>query len=198
MSVLLGLLPLLWDVEGWSQTAQQDRRIEEDKRDSLKPTVALPHAPPTEAARKEPPVPQPIPEVYLLNLLQKRIAFHYDAAKAMVILMGVDEEYIDLSSQAAYLRDHGFLPKRLTQTFDPMQPLRKGVAAYMVHRALGITGGLAWHLFGPTERYALKELTFRGIMAPGHANDLVSGEELIQIMDQALRAKLAQQPKPAQ
>ena len=125
----------------------------------------------------------------MITLLQKRIAFNYDAAKAIIILMGVDEEYLDLNAQAAYLKDAGFLPNRLRDSFDPMQPLRRGLAAYMFQRALKIRGGIAWHLFGPTQRYALKELVHRGIMADGHVQDLISGEELIQIMGQVAQRK---------
>lgn len=124
-----------------------------------------------------------------MTLLQKRIAFNYDAAKAIIILMGVDEEYLDLNAQAAYLKDAGFLPNRLRDSFDPMQPLRRGLAAYMFQHALKIRGGIAWHLFGPTQRYALKELVHRGIMADGHAQDLISGEELVQIMSQVAQRK---------
>jgi hypothetical protein len=41
----------------------------------------------------------------------------------------------------------------------------------------------------------LKELAFQGIMAPGHVHDLVSGEELVQIMSQAAQYKLEQETR---
>jgi len=126
-----------------------------------------------------------------MSLVRKPIAYRYDAAKAIVILMGVDEDRIDLAAQVAYLQEQGFLPRRYSELFDPMEPLRKGVVAYMLREVLDIRGGIALHLFGPSERYAMKELAFRGIMAEGNVNDLVSGEELVQIMGQvaALKAK---------
>lgn len=189
----LALLAVLWAQEARAQTPtllQQDRRIEEEKRDELSPTLTSPSAPVTPAPLTKPPVPQPLKEFYFISLLPKRVTFGYDAAKAIVILMGVDEEYIDLSSQVGYLRNSRFLPRRFQRTFDPMQPLRKGVLAYLLYRALEIRGGVALHLFGPTQRYALKELVFRGIMSPGHTNDLVSGQELVQAMSQAADYKL--------
>lgn len=128
-----------------------------------------------------------------MNLIEKRIAYHYDAAKSIVILMGMDEELIDLDSQGAYLREKGMLSGRFREGFDPMAPLRKGPAAYMFLKALGIRGGIVLHLFGPSERYALKELVFQGIVSPGHVNDLVSGGELVQIMSQAAQYKVALQ-----
>ena len=59
----------------------------------------------------------------------------------------------------------------------------------MIQRALKIQGGLALHLFGSTERYAMKELGFRGILSPGLTRDLISGSELVQIASQAAVVK---------
>lgn len=177
-------------------TLQQDRRLEEEKREELKPTVE-PGAPPTvpERAAVQPPVPLPIPELYLAGLIRQRIVFRYDALKAIVVLRGVDEEYIDLNAQVAYAQAQGFLPKRKAKTFDPMQPLRRGEAAYLFHQALGIKGGVALYLLGPTERYALKELVFQGLLSGGRVNDLLSGDEFVQFVTQAAEYKAAQETK---
>jgi len=178
-------------------TLQQDRRIEEEKREELKPTIEA-GAPPTVPSRAalQPPVPIPIPALYLAGLLRQRIVFRYDALKALVVLMDVDEEYIDLNAQVAYAQAQGFLPKHKAKAFDPMQPLRRGEAAYLFHRALGIKGGLALHLLGPTERYALKELAFQGFLSGGRVNDLVSGEEFVQLVTQAVESLSAREAKP--
>ena len=179
-----------------AQTLQQDRRIEEEKREELKPTVPPPGvaaAPPQPVGA--PPVPQPIAPLYFAMLAQQRVVFRYDMAKAITILMGVDEERIDLNSQVAYLQQQGFLPKQKARAFDPMQPLRKGEAAYVFLRALGMRGGVALHVLGPTERYALKELAFRGFMAPGHVRDLISGDEFVQLMTQAAQYQTLREAK---
>jgi hypothetical protein len=180
-----------------AQTTQQDRRIEEEKREELKPTLTAGPAAPPKPTQKEtaPPVPQPFEPIYFMSLIEKRIAYHYDAAKSIVILMGVDEERIDLESQVAYLQEKGLLSGRFREGFDPMAPLRKGPVAYMFLRALGIRGGIVLRFFGPSERYALKELAFQGIISPGHVNDIVSGVELVQIMSQAAAYKAQRLPK---
>lgn len=176
----------------WSITSEQGRRIEEEKRKDLKPTIvtpSIPKIPKEEKTVEGPPVPAPIKEIYFVNLLSKRISYRYDAVKSIIMLMGVDEEYIDLDSQVRYLKEKCILPKQYAESFDSMLPLRKGLAAYLFLRALEIKGGIALHLFGPSERYALKELIFQGIMSPGYANDIVSGSELVQMMSQAARYK---------
>lgn len=183
----LALLLAHSGVPAVAETIQQDRRIEEENRESLQPTTPTPPAPITGVSTQPPsaPVPQPLQPVYVVMLAQKRIAFGYDAAKSIVILLGIDEECIDLDSQMRYLQEQKLLPPRLQQSFDPMQPLRKGVAAYLFARALKLDGGLVLHLFGPSERYAVKELVFQSMMSQGHVNDLVSGAELVQLMSQA-------------
>lgn len=188
---------LLFESIVFAQNVQQDRRIEEEKREELKPTLAPAQPSEPRPTQKEvaPPVPQPFEPIYFMNLVQQRIAYHYDAAKSIAILMEVDEEMIDLDAQAAYLREKGFLSRRFRKGFDPMAPLRKGPAAYLFLRALGIRGGIVLHLLGPSERYALKEMVFQGILSPGHVNDLISGAELVQIMSQAAAYRVQRLPK---
>ncbi len=193
--LIVGLALAAADGPVAAQSREQDRRIEEGKREDLRATApALPAATPTRA-----PVagaaPAPIPEVleplYFASLVGKRITYRYDAMMGVLIVLGLDEEHIGLDSQVAFFQEQGFVPPRYRESFDPMQPLRRGLAAYMFRQALGIRGGLALHLLGPSERYALKELGFQGIMSPGLVNDLVSGQELVQIITQAANYQAA-------
>ena len=115
----------------------------------------------------------------------KRIAYRYDASKALVILMRVENQYISLDSQIHFLKKKNILPKKFESEFDPMEPLRKGLIAYMFSMALDIKGGVVLSLFGMSERYALKKLVYQGMMSSGNVKDIVSGEELISILTQA-------------
>lgn len=62
-------------------------------------------------------------------------------------------------------------------TFDPDAPLTKGQAAYMAYQAGGFPGGLTLTLVGPTQRYALRELQYQGIMSNGVFYTDVTGME---------------------
>ena len=99
--------------------------------------------------------------------------------------MGVENKYIDLNSQIAFLKENRFLPKKIAQDFKPTEPLRKGLAAYIFYKALGLKGGIIIRVFGSTQRYALKELAYQGIMPSGNVNDIVSGDELISTLTRA-------------
>ena len=168
-----------------AETLEEKRRVEEEKREDLRPSevqiregkVALsPRAP-----------FDPIDIVYFAKLMPKKVVFRYDACKALVVLVGVEDEYIDLNSQVAFLKKRNLLPKKHQSEFDPMQPLRRGLVAYMFCEALDIKGGLILRIFGMSQRYALKELAFQGIMSSGNVNDIVSGEELVLVFTQAVQ-----------
>lgn len=160
-----------------AQSLEEKRRIEEEKREDLRPSeVQIPED------KKKPPMVSPIDLAYFIELMPKKVTFRYDACKVLVILMGVEEQYIDLDSQIAFIKEKNLLPQEYNLEFDFMQPLRKGLVSYMFCKALKIKGGLCLRLFGVNERYALKELVFEGIMFPGNVQDIVSGEELVSVL----------------
>ena len=177
-----------------AETSEEKRRIEEKKRESLESTET------DIAAKREPRPPlEPIDMVYLMELSLRKVVFGYDACKTLVILLGVENDYIDLDSQVDFLKKNGLLPKKLESKFEPMKPLRKGVAAYMFAKALGIKGGVILRVFSINPRYALKELVYQGIMSPGNTNDIVSGDELFYMLTQSTaymaEAKINEKPK---
>lgn len=164
-----------------AQTPEQERRIEKKKSESLRPTEG-------HIFEEKRPIPQPIDPIdiiYFVELMPKKIAFRYDACKALVILKGVENQFIDLGSQITFLRNENILPKRFESEFDPTEPLRKGLTAYMFCKALEIKGGVFLRLLGMRGRYALKELVHQGMMSSGNVKDIVSGEDLVSILTQA-------------
>ena len=173
-----------------SQNLDEKRRIEQEKRESLEATEV--QIPAKEKAAPE--LISPIDTAYFIELMPRRVTFRYDACKVFVMLMGVAEQYIDLDSQITFLKEKNLLPKRFESEFDAMQPLRKGLVAYMFCKAMKIKGGIFLRLFGMHERYALKELVFEGLMPPGNVNDIVSGEELSLVFLQASTYMVKEQP----
>ena len=68
---------------------------------------------------------------------------------------------------------------------DPKEKLTRGKMAYMLVKILKIKGGVTMRLFGPSERYALKELEFMELMDGGMTGRSVSGRELVAILARA-------------
>ncbi len=165
-----------------AQTPEQARRIEEQKRETLRPTEGQ-----TSKEKKKAPQPlDPIDLIYFAELMLKKVAYRYDVCKALVILMGVEDRFIDLGSQITFLKNENILPEKFEKKeFDPTKPLRKGLTAYMFCKALKIKGGILLRLFGVNQRYSLQELVHQGVMSSGNVKDVVSGEELVLILTRA-------------
>jgi len=61
----------------------------------------------------------------------------------------------------------------------------KGLVAYMVYKVCNIPGGLTLTVFGPSRRYCLKELQFRGLMGEGLSYNTVTGMEFVSVLTRA-------------
>ena len=158
-----------------AETAEERRRIEEEKRNELRSSEVHP----LKQQKLETLPLSFVDRIYFAELMTRKISFRYDASKIFVLLMGVENQYIDMNSQIIFLKEKNFLPKKLEADFSPREPLRKGLFAYMLYKALEVEGGITLSLFGISERYALKELVYQGILASGNENDILTGEELV-------------------
>lgn len=177
-----------------AQSVESGRRIEENKRSALRATQAVPSSVSViavdEAALSE--------EEYFRILVESKYIFFRDLCRALTILLGSDTQYDTLSSQIAFLKEARiFLPSDVQEISDSM-PLEKGFVAVAFCKSLGLRGGLWMRICGVTERYAVKELIFKGMMMQGHPRDVMSGRELIYVLTQAANFFVdMQQPKVA-
>lgn len=55
----------------------------------------------------------------------------------------------------------------------------------MIYQACNMTGGLTLGLLGPSRRYCLRELQYRGLMTKGLASTKVTGLEYVAILARA-------------
>jgi len=69
--------------------------------------------------------------------------------------------------------------------FQADRAMTRGKAAYMIYQACNIRGGLMLTLAGPSRRYCLKELQYRGLMSPGLSYNPVTGMEYVAILARA-------------
>lgn len=164
---------------------QDERRIEEQKRENLKPTEV--HY--QKKKKKQPSKAAPLQQediMYIAELSFRKVTYGYDLCKVIVLLKGVENQYIGLDAQVTYLKEQNFLPKNLQDTFDPMKPLRRGSTAYVLSKALNIRGGIFLNIFRESERYALKEMTYAGIMSSGNIHEIISGDELASTITRAV------------
>jgi len=183
MTFLIFVHPAVTDA---APTPQDKRRIEEQKRHDLE--SKKPEAPaPSTTGRKAPLSPEDTR--YILEMSTRRVTYNYDLTKLIVILQGVENDYIALDAQVRYLQDNDYLPRDKRESFDPMKPLRRGLTAYVLRKVLNIKGGIFLHVFSESERYALKELSYEGVMPSGNTNEIIGGDELASSITQAIHYK---------
>ena len=163
---------LIMPVSAFAASAEDTRGREEDKRKSLVPTeaqqspAALAHEPKSDKENY----------AFLSDLYNKKISSIADACRAISILLGRDEQFVQ----------DNLLPPSVKKGFKYPQPLRKGQVAYMLCKALDIKGGLWLRFLGLNQRYALRELVYEGIMFSGSVQDFMSGKELLITLTQAV------------
>lgn len=159
-----------------AQSVEDKRRIEEEKRQDLSESEMYR----TIKRPVELPSPDSGPKAYFTQLLSQNVAHNSDAFQVLVILLGEDERLRNVEAQFQFLKEQRVIHPVIKGPDDFDKPLTKGIAAYMILKALKIKGGITLRLFGISQRYAFNELIYQDIMYPGYnMYDVMSGQELI-------------------
>jgi hypothetical protein len=117
---------------------------------------------------------------FLRKLLKKDQAGFGDGIRAAwILLKGADEE-MDFSKRREELIRLGIVPADWTYTEDT--PLTKGMVSYLIVKVLDIKGGVTMRIFGCSERYALRECAYLGLIVDGPKSKYVTGGELLGVM----------------
>ena len=106
-----------------------------------------------------------------------------DGIRCVALSMGIPVWNRSTSDLAGILAERGVV--RGSWQAGGNVPLTKGKIAYMICQACCLRGGLWMTLFGPSERYCLKEAINRKIITPGSTHRFISGGELLDIISQA-------------
>ena len=117
---------------------------------------------------------------FINDLGDKKHATFGDAVKFMVLETG--QNSTSFAADLALLGRKGI--SKGYESRKEKDPVRKGVLARMVARRLNLGDSLFYRIFG-AERYAFRACAAAGIMTSnGSEWDIVSGDELVEIMNQ--------------
>jgi hypothetical protein len=177
---ILLFLFLLWPVAR-PGAQQEDRRIEEEKRKALQPTEAQYYLDPPVVLDTENQT-----RAYFQQLMRQDVANASDGAYVLLVLLKKADEMDGFERQKQFLIDNRFLSPKASRFFTKEAPLSRGVFARMLINALDIKGGLTLRVFGPSERYAHRELVYENIMVSGDPGEYMSGRELVYSFIQAV------------
>ncbi|MBF0532049.1 MAG: hypothetical protein HQL23_03015 [Candidatus Omnitrophica bacterium] len=162
-----------------AENSEVDRRIEQEKRNSLKHTApeaveGLIAPPRRSETRKSDPQ----------KLFSRPVSVFSEGVALTVILLRQDPAISDFSSSVDYLSQKKILPAAW-EGYAPEKILRRGELALLITGALKISGGICLRLFPRSTRYAVRELIYNGMMRCGGVNDPLTGTEMRWILTAA-------------
>ena len=114
------------------------------------------------------------------DLADQPVTCNDDAFHALLLYADSKDDSKTYDDRVAALKAKGLLPQSFSKPAN--QAVERGVLAVAIVKMLGIKGGWVMHVFGPTERYATKELQYDGIYPPSSPQQTFSGAEFVGIM----------------
>lgn len=118
------------------------------------------------------------------HTLAERSIVSNDEAFHAVMLYHPEIEIVDsYDARVATLKEHGLLH----QGFDSAanEAITRGDLAVILAKLLEIDGGVTMQLFGPSPRYATRELVYRGIYPPSSPNQTFTGDAFVAMIGRA-------------
>jgi hypothetical protein len=114
------------------------------------------------------------------TLATKPVTCNDDGFHGLILDLDGTDSSQNYGQRVAYLRSRGLLDDSFDQPGD--DGLQRGVLAVMLCKAAKIKGGLTMMVFGPTQRYATRELWYMGLYPPSSPNQGLSGMEFVGII----------------
>jgi hypothetical protein len=117
------------------------------------------------------------------RLAEQPVTSNDDAFHGLLLFLGGEDPAADYAGRVQALKARGLLPQNFNQP--ATQAVDRGTLAVAVAKTLGIRGGWAMRLFGPTPRYATRELVYLDLYPPSSPNQTFSGAEFLGIIGKA-------------
>ena len=113
-------------------------------------------------------------------LTEEPVASNDQAFRALLLYMDGKDDSATYEARVTALRRRGMLPARFDEPAE--SAVKRGTLAVAIMRLLDERGGLTTRIFGPTPRYAVRELMVLNVYPPSTPNQAFSGNELVGII----------------
>ena len=113
-------------------------------------------------------------------LTDQPVTSNDEAFHGLLLFVDGKDNSADYAARVATLKERKMLPAKFDQPAEA--GVRRGVLAVAIMRILNQRGGLTTSLFGPTPRYATRELMFLNVYPPSTPNQVFSGTEFVGII----------------
>lgn len=114
------------------------------------------------------------------TLATRPVTSNDEAFHGLLLFVDGKDNSPDYAGRVATLKQRKMLPAKFDEP--PEAGVRRGVLAVAIMRILNQRGGLTTSLFGPTPRYATRELMFLNVYPPSTPNQVFSGTEFVGII----------------
>ena len=116
-------------------------------------------------------------------LPQRKAISNDEGFHAILLFVDGQDAATDYDGRVQLLTERKMLPSGFKESAG--QTLRRGTLAVALTQALSIKGGFTMRVFGPSPRYAVRELQYRGVYPPSSPQQTFSGAEFLGIIGRA-------------
>ena len=120
---------------------------------------------------------------YLDRIASQPVVCENDAMRGILLLLKGKDQAKSFDQRVRLLMAEKIVPAGWQ--FRGEKPITRGKLAYMTYQACRMSGGLILTLTGPSQRYCLRELQYRGLVSSGVTYSKVSGMEFVAILTRA-------------
>lgn len=106
-----------------------------------------------------------------------------DAVSGMLLLLDGKDDQANFAERVESLRQRRIVDP--SWSHDASRKMLRGRLAYMIRQACDIEGGVILRLFGPSQRYCLRELQYMRMMGQGTERGEITGMELVAVLNRA-------------
>lgn len=106
-----------------------------------------------------------------------------DVVSGMLLLMDGQDAAAPFARRVDLLKQRRMIDA--SWSHDASRAVLRGRLAYMVCVACDIKGGVILRLFGPSQRYCLRELQYMRMMGQGNVRGKITGMELVAVLNRA-------------
>jgi len=114
------------------------------------------------------------------ELAERHVTSNDDAFHGILLYADNRDDSKNYDQRVATLKSRGLLAESFSEPAN--SAVTRGTLAVAIVKLVGIKGGWVMHVFGPTPRYAVKELAYDGIFPPSSPQQTFSGTEFVGII----------------
>ncbi len=114
------------------------------------------------------------------TLAERPLTSNDDALHGMLLYLDQTDSSAGYAERVTLLKKRGLLASSFNRPAD--EAVLRGTVAVMFVKTLSLKGGWAMHVFGPTPRYAVRELQYRSIFPYSSPQQTFSGSEFVGVI----------------